>query len=290
MSNENKATDVTTEQTSNTQEPKHFAEPATADVKDKQTSNVDENEETSTSDGQTDTEDSTEPSNNQNDVSDEQVTTAVIDDSASTGKENEKNSAENDEEKSDKQDDNKPDSSEKPDKADRKKSEGRGKRIAIIIIVVLAIVCIAVGGYMMWKSQQPVTDPGATIQTYDGKSVKEIQDELNRQAEESRMTISVAPKVELKDGKARVNVVNTNDNKFNQTFTLEQDGKEIYKSGIIKSGEKVEWCDADGLKAGTNATITVQAVDKESGKPSGNPQSVDVEVVKGNGNDSDSAE
>lgn len=35
MSNENKATDVTTEQTSNTQEPKHFAEPETADAKDK---------------------------------------------------------------------------------------------------------------------------------------------------------------------------------------------------------------------------------------------------------------
>lgn len=188
--------------------------------------------------------------------------------------------------KSNKQDD-KLDSPEKPDKADRKKNKGRGKQIAIIIIVILAIACIAAGGYMMWKSQQPVTDPGATIQTYDGKSDKEIQDELNRQAEESRMTISVAPKVELKDGKARVNVVNTNDNKFNQTFTLEQDGKEIYKSGIIKSGEKVEWCDADGLKAGTNATITVQAVDNESGKPSGNPQSVDVEVVKGN---SDSAE
>lgn len=286
MSNENKATDVTTEQTSNTQEPKHFAEPATADAKDKQTSNVDENGEASTSDGQTDTEDSTGPSNNQNDVSDEQVTTTVTDDSTSTDKEDEKDPAENDEAKSNKQDDNKPDSPEKSDKADKKKNEGRGKQIAIIIIVILAIACIAAGGYMMWKSQQPVTDPGAMIQTYDGKSDKEIQDELNRQAEESRMTISVAPKVELKDGKARVNVVNTNDNKFNQTFTLEQDGKEIYKSGIIKSGEQVEWCDADGLKTGTNATITVQAVDKESGKPSGNPQSVDVEVVKGN---SDSA-
>lgn len=286
MSNENKATDVTTEQTSNTQEPKHFAEPETADAKDKQTSNVDKNEEESTSDWQADTGDSTEPANSQNDVSNEQVATTVTDDSTSTDKEDEKDSAENDEVKSNKQDD-KLDSPEKPDKADRKKNKGRGKQIAIIIIVILAIACIAAGGYMMWKSQQPVTDPGATIQTYDGKSDKEIQDELNRQAEESRMTISVAPKVELKDGKARVNVVNTNDNKFNQTFTLEQDGKEIYKSGIIKSGEKVEWCDADGLKAGTNATITVQAVDKESGKPSGNPQSVDVEVVKGN---SDSAE
>lgn len=176
--------------------------------------------------------------------------------------------------------------SDKPEEdsgTDEKKHHG--KTIALVIVIILAILLAGAGGYMLWKSQQPVSDPGATIQSYDGKTTKEIQDELNRQAEESRMTISVAPKVRIKDGKARVNVINANDNKFDQTFTLEQDGKDVYKSGIIKVGEKVEWCDAADLKTGT-ATITVQAVDKKSGKPSGNPQSVSVEVV----NDTDSAE
>lgn len=177
--------------------------------------------------------------------------------------------------------------SDKPEKdsdTDEKKKH-HGKTIALVIVIILAILLAGAGGYMLWKSQQPVSDPGATIQSYDGKTTKEIQDELNRQAEESRMTISVTPKVRIKDGKARVNVINANDNKFDQTFTLEQDGKDVYKSGIIKVGEKVEWCDAADLKTGT-ATITVQAVDKKSGKPSGNPQSVSVEVV----NDTDSAE
>lgn len=184
------------------------------------------------------------------------------------------------------------DSSEKEKKSDKPEensgTDGKkhhGKTIALVIVIILAILLAGAGGYMLWKSQQPVSDPGATIQSYDGKTTKEIQDELNRQAEESRMTISVAPKVRIKDGKARVNVINANDNKFDQTFTLEQDGKDVYKSGIIKVGEKVEWCDAADLKTGT-ATITVQAVDKKSGKPSGNPQSVSVEVV----NDTDSAE
>lgn len=184
------------------------------------------------------------------------------------------------------------DSSEKEKKSDKPEensgTDGKkhhGKTIALVIVIILAILLACTGGYMLWKSQQPVSDPGATIQSYDGKTTKEIQDELNRQAEESRMTISVAPKVRIKDGKARVNVINANDNKFDQTFTLEQDGKDVYKSGIIKVGEKVEWCDAADLKTGT-ATITVQAVDKKSGKPSGNPQSVSVEVV----NDTDSAE
>ena len=181
----------------------------------------------------------------------------------------------------------KKEASDKPEKdsdTDEKKKH-HGKTIALVIVIILAILLAGAGGYMLWKSQQPVSDPGATIQSYDGKTTKEIQDELNRQAEESRMTISVAPKVRIKDGKARVNVINANDNKFDQTFTLEQDGKDVYKSGIIKVGEKVEWCDAADLKTGT-ATITVQAVDKKSEKPSGNPQSVSVEVV----NDTDSAE
>lgn len=181
----------------------------------------------------------------------------------------------------------KKEASDKPEKdsdTDEKKKH-HGKTIALVIVIILAILLAGAGGYMLWKSQQPVSDPGATIQSYDGKTTKEIQDELNRQAEESRMTISVAPKVRIKDGKARVNVINANDNKFDQTFTLEQDGKDVYKSGIIKVGEKVEWCDAADLKTGT-ATITVQAVDKKSGKPSGNPQSVSVEIV----NDTDSAE
>lgn len=182
--------------------------------------------------------------------------------------------------------------SEKEETPDKQKEDSdtdgkkhHGKTVALVIVVILAILLACAGGYMLWKSQQPVSDPGATIQSYDGKTTKEIQEELNRQAEESRMTISVAPKVRIKDGKARVNVINANDNKFNQTFTLEQDGKNVYESGIIKVGEKVEWCDAADLKTGT-ATITVQAVDKESGKPSGNPQSVSVEVV----NDTDSSE
>lgn len=183
-------------------------------------------------------------------------------------------------------------SDEKKEKSDKPEEDSgtdgkkhHGKTIALVIVVILAILLAGAGGYMLWKSQQPVSDPGATIQSYDGKTTKEIQEELNRQAEESRMTISVAPKVRIKDGKARVNVINANDNKFDQTFTLEQDGKSVYESGIIKVGEKVEWCDAADLKTGT-ATITVQAVDKKSGKPSGNPQSVSVEVV----NDTDSAE
>lgn len=167
---------------------------------------------------------------------------------------------------------------DEPDSETGKKKDK--KRVLVIILLLLALCLAGAGGYMLWRSQQPDLDPGATIQeTTKGKTTKEIQAELDKIAEKSRMTISVAPTVTLKNGKARVNVINVKDNRFDQKFTLKQDGTVVYRSGVIKRGHKVEWCKADGLKEGT-ATLTVQAVNRKTGKASGNPQSVDVKVVK----------
>ena len=92
------------------------------------------------------------------------------------------------------------------------------------------------------------------------------------------MTISVSAKPKLADGKVRVNVSNVAENKFSQTFTLSQDGIELYNSGLISPGEVVEWCEAPDAHEGS-ATVTVQGCDPESGSPSGNPQSVAVTIV-----------
>ena len=92
------------------------------------------------------------------------------------------------------------------------------------------------------------------------------------------MTISVSAKPKLADGKVRVNVSNVAENKFSQTFTLSQDGIELYNSGLIAPGEVVEWCEAPDAHEGS-ATVTVQGCDPESGSPSGNPQSVAVTIV-----------
>lgn len=172
------------------------------------------------------------------------------------------------------------DASGKAEATDKEEKDERRRKVPIIILLILALLLACAGGFMLWKSMQPDVDPGATIQQTEGKTTAEIQKELDKIANESRMTISVAPTVQLKDGRARVNVINVEDNKFDQTFTLSQDGKDIYASGIVKCGQKVEWCEADGLSEGT-ATITVQAVNKKTGKAYGNPQSVEVEVTKG---------
>lgn len=164
-------------------------------------------------------------------------------------------------------------------KGEKNEKDERRRKIPIIILLILALLLACACGFMLWKSTQRDVDPGATIQETSGKTTKEIQEELDEIANKSRMTISVAPAVQLKDGRARVNVVNVEDNKFNQTFTLSQDGKDVYTSGIVKCGQKVEWCDAEGLHEGT-ATLTVQAMDKKTDKAYGNPQSVEVKVTE----------
>lgn len=154
------------------------------------------------------------------------------------------------------------------------------KKVAkAILAILIALLLLGAGAYAYKTFFAPKEDAGATIKSYEGMTDEEIQAELNRLAEESRMTISVAAKPELKDGKVRVNVGNDEDSRFDQRFTLEQDGKTLYESGIIKAGKAVEWVEVEGAHAG-DATVTVKAVDKESGKVSGNAQAVAVQIVE----------
>ena len=141
----------------------------------------------------------------------------------------------------------------------------RKKKRRVVILILLLLLLLSIGSCAMWQFAQPKADPGATVQTHEGKSDEEVIAELNRQAEESRMTISV-------------NVSNVADNKFSQTFTLSQDSVELYNSGLIAPGEVVEWCEAPDAHEGS-ATVTVQGCDPETGAPSGNPQSVSVTIV-----------
>lgn len=154
----------------------------------------------------------------------------------------------------------------------------RKKKRRIIILILLLLLLLSIGSCAMWQFSQPKADPGATVQAHEGKSDEEVIAELNRQAEESRMTISVSAKPKLSDGKVRVNVSNVAENKFSQTFTLSQDGVELYSSGLIAPGEVVEWCEAPDAHEGS-AIVTVQGCDPETGASSGNPQSVAVAIV-----------
>lgn len=156
---------------------------------------------------------------------------------------------------------------------------GRRKNVVIALLVVLLVASLGGLAYLGWTALHPNTE-GTTISNYDGMSREEIQAELDRQAMESRMTISVNSQPTLQDGKVRVNVMNDSSNKFWQSFTLEQDGQTLYESGAIEPGNAVEWVDASNAHAGT-AMLTISALDADSKQPHGNPQSVEVNIVQG---------
>lgn len=160
--------------------------------------------------------------------------------------------------------------------------KGGKKRTALIaVLVAIALLAAGIGAWSVWKANSSKGDAGATVTSYEGMTKEEIQADLDRKANESRMTISVAAVCKIDGENVRVNVVNDASNRFSQSFTLKQGGKTLYESGTIKPGETVEWCKAPGAEPGT-ATITVQAHDADSGKATGNPQAAQVTLVESN--------
>lgn len=111
-----------------------------------------------------------------------------------------------------------------------------------------------------------------------GEIAEEIQAELDRQARESMMTISLdmTPTLSADGSKLAVRVANVEENRFDQLIEVEQDGKVIGSYKGLKPGEKLDEIDVTGAKTG-DATVTVQAM--EDGEPSGNPSGFEVTIT-----------
>lgn len=160
----------------------------------------------------------------------------------------------------------------------QQKKKGGSKWLTVLLVLLLVAAVGAIGYLVTRPDTEDGVEGGATVTKYDGKSREEIQKAIDDATANSRMTISVNAQAQLKDGKVRVNVINDENNRFYQSFKLEQDGKVLYKSKSIEQGKTVEWVDAPDAKPG-EATITIQGHDQESGKASGNPQSVKIQIV-----------
>lgn len=119
---------------------------------------------------------------------------------------------------------------------------------------------------------------GATLGGYDDMTKEEIQAELDRQARESMMTISLdmTPTLSADGSKLAVRVANVEENRFDQLIEVEQDGEVIGSYKGLKPGEKLDEIDVTGAKPGA-ATVTVQAM--EDGEPSGNPSGFEVTIA-----------
>ena len=112
------------------------------------------------------------------------------------------------------------------------------KRRALIAVGVFLLALCAGGAYLALKGGKT---GGATLGGYDDMTKEEIQAELDRQARESMMTISLdmTPTLSADGSKLAVRVANVEENRFDQLIEVEQDGEVIGSYKGLKPGEKL---------------------------------------------------
>lgn len=149
------------------------------------------------------------------------------------------------------------------------------KRRALIAVGVFLLALCAGGAYLALKGGKT---GGATLGGYDNMSREEIQAELDRQVEESMMTISLdmTPTLSADGTKLGVRVANVDENRFDQLIEVEQGGEVVGSHKGLKPGEKLDEIEVSGMEAGP-AVVTVSALDADGGVH-GNPSQFEVEV------------
>lgn len=159
----------------------------------------------------------------------------------------------------------------------------RKRSLLVPILVLCAIVAICVGIYFATRPPEvepfPEGDTGAYLIPQGDMSDEDAQKLVDEMAEKSRITVSLAPEMLLKsDGSIRVNlVVPEGNNGLSERLEVEQDGKVVYRSGVVEPGKRLEWgVDAKDAHAG-DATATVYAI--KDAADFGNPVSVEVKIV-----------
>ena len=152
----------------------------------------------------------------------------------------------------------------------------KARPVAIFLMCCLCLTLLLTG--IMAYQRLSSHNTGVSITSTTEKSVDEIKAELNKQVEESKMTISVNAKCKIENGMVRVNVENVSGNKFDQSFELIQNGKVLYSSDLIRPGESVEWCEAPEAQVG-DAIITISPHNSGETQLSGNPQSAQIKLI-----------
>ena len=159
-------------------------------------------------------------------------------------------------------------------------TQGHKKRSPYLLPCLIGFFCLLLaGGVFIWnRVLLSAADSGATVATYHGQSQEELQAELNRTVAESMMTVSVAPIATIQDdGRLRVNLYNDEHNALPQRFRVLQGDRTLFRSGVVRPGEGVEYCQADGIKAG-DAVIEIQSLNKKTHTDKGNPTHVNIRV------------
>lgn len=158
----------------------------------------------------------------------------------------------------------------------------RKRKLLIPILIGLLVAALVGAGIWMFthpaEQKFPEGETGSYIIPKGNMSDEDAQKMLDEMTEKSRITVSIAPDMKLKDnGDLRVNlVVPEGNNGLSERLEIEQDGRVVYRSGVVSPGHVLEWGSNSTAHAGT-ATATIYAI--QSDADFGNPVSVEVNIV-----------
>lgn len=172
------------------------------------------------------------------------------------------------------------------DTNDEKSERARGRRgvrgKVAVVLGLLAVAIVAGTGAYLLMGQQPdryTNDSGATISEADPSlSDDEIRKELDRQAEENMMTLTMNREPRLDGNRLEIGFVNSTENKNAQAFKIYQDGNLVYTSGSVEPGSQVDSVDVDAGKLHTGK-IECEVVAVKDGREFGNAGRVSLNVV-----------
>ncbi len=149
------------------------------------------------------------------------------------------------------------------------KQRRNSSKLPLILLFLILMIAVFLLGMKFaggkGESNDFFFDSNAQLGYLPGKSVEEIQAELNRIVEEGMFNISIASIIVFPNGEeagqARIENIEANHYHMQVTITLDEDGREVYKSGGIKPGEFLEYItlSEDLPKGEYNATAVFTA-------------------------------
>ena len=184
-------------------------------------------------------------------------------------------------------------------------NEFDSRRLRIVVVIILLVLLLAVLLFFLFRpkaaKQSVSADEGTVVSETSGgivwdnnaeegeivqQSAEEVQEELNRKVEEGMINISMNTSPVFPDGQTEGNLLiyNSEQNNYPQVVYIQRKdtGEEIYRSGAIPVGSKVERAKlAVPLEAGSYECVAYfNNVDAETGMVLGTAGAEIVVIVQ----------
>ena len=129
------------------------------------------------------------------------------------------------------------------------------KTKGIIITLLIIIIALVIGGIVFFLHQKPQdTASTLSLDTSAKESTEASQDELSSILAKTNISFAGINNIDNGTKTTPVNMPNVKENdKILMRFTITDasTGEQVYKSGLVKSGEYVQWIPGETYGAGT---------------------------------------